>query len=276
MNYSEHKPNITLSRFVDFIAFNAFELAGPDCREDVIPDGMTELVFNFGRDYQRKVDNQDEFASVKGSHLVGVKSKPHVLKLNPGMETITVRFKPAGLSFFTNIPLNEFMDTTINAKDLFGKEILDIEDHLYNTNDNLQKIKIIETFLSQKLSITDKKNTASEILYSIYTNPVDFKLADYVEKNGFYYKKLERMFCELIGNSPKQISRIIRMNYAIVQKLNNSSLSFTDIAYYSGYSDQSHFIKDFYRFTSKTPKDFFYGLNLIDIANYQSVKRLFV
>jgi len=276
MNYSEHKLNISLSRFVDFIAFNSFELAGPACREEVIPDGMTELVFNFGSDYQRKVYNQNEFESVKGTHLVGVKSHPHIIQLNPDMDTIAVRFKPAGLSFFTNVPLNEFMDSTINADELFGKDIYDIEDCLFNTKDKQQRIKLIEKFLLDKLCVNSKKNSTSEILYSIYKNPAEFKLMEYVEKNGFYYKKLERHFKELIGNSPNLIARIIRLNYAITLKLNNKSLSFTDVAYLAGYSDQSHFIKDFYRFSNKTPKDFFNNLNSIDSANYRSVKRLFI
>jgi len=276
MNYSEHKPGLILDRYVDFIAFNSFELTGSACREEVVPDGMTELVFNFGREYQRKTYSDAKFESVKGSHLVGVKSQPHILQLNPEMDTITIRFKPVGLSFFTNLPLNEFMDTAINADELFGRDIHEVEDILYNTKDKSQKIQVIEKFLTSRLSVSSKKNSTAEILYSIYKNPADFKLMDYVNKNGFYYKKLERHFKELIGNSPKLISQIIRVNYAIVLKLNNNSLSFTDLAYLSGYSDQSHFIKDFYRFTNKTPKDFFANLNSIDIANYKSVKRLFI
>uniref|UniRef100_UPI0040496E2A helix-turn-helix domain-containing protein n=1 Tax=Fulvivirga sp. TaxID=1931237 RepID=UPI0040496E2A len=59
-----------------------------------------------------------------------------------------------------------------------------------------------------------------------------------------------------IGLSPKQLSKVIRLQATLQMLLNDTSRTLTDIAYESEYYDQAHFIKDFKEFTGLTPKGF--------------------
>jgi AraC-like DNA-binding protein len=61
--------------------------------------------------------------------------------------------------------------------------------------------------------------------------------------------------------SPKQLSKIIRLQATLKMLLNKQFTSLTALAFEGEYYDQAHFIKDFKEFTGSTPKDF-YSANL--------------
>lgn len=60
---------------------------------------------------------------------------------------------------------------------------------------------------------------------------------------------------DVIGISPKQLSKVIRLQAALKLLINREE-SLTHIAYEGNYYDQSHFIKDFKEFTGVRPSDF--------------------
>ena len=70
-------------------------------------------------------------------------------------------------------------------------------------------------------------------------------------------KQFERKFSELIGITPKQYLKTIRLQYSLYLKSRNDKLNITDIAYEVGYYDQAHFINEFKMQTGFTPKQYF-------------------
>ena len=70
-------------------------------------------------------------------------------------------------------------------------------------------------------------------------------------------KQFERKFSELIGITPKQYLKTIRLQYSLYLKSRNDKLNITDIAYEVGYYDQAHFINEFKLQTGFTPKQYF-------------------
>ena len=67
-------------------------------------------------------------------------------------------------------------------------------------------------------------------------------------------KQFEREFYLHVGMNPKEYSRIVRLQKALAllhQKRND--INHAQIAYASGYADQSHYIREFKRFSGYTP-----------------------
>jgi AraC-like DNA-binding protein len=56
--------------------------------------------------------------------------------------------------------------------------------------------------------------------------------------------------------SPKTFSQIVQFQYAI--NLANTKNKLVDIALEAGYTDQSHFIKEFRKHTASIPSEFFH------------------
>jgi AraC-like DNA-binding protein len=72
-------------------------------------------------------------------------------------------------------------------------------------------------------------------------------------------RKLERRFSEVIGLSPKQLSKIIRLQSTLKLLSKDPNYSLTTAAIEGNYYDQAHFIHDFKEFTGLSPKQFFAG-----------------
>jgi len=275
MNYLEYKPCSFLSSYIDHYAVKSYGLIPSNPNSYFVPDCMTELVFNFGKEYKRKTIKEADFISISGSHLIGIKSMAHQSIENTEMDTISVRFRPGRLSFFTKVPMNELTDSAVQAIEVFGHEILKIEDKLKMAKANPDKIAIIETFLLNRLLTDTKRNEAIEIMSSMYKNPTVPKLISTLITKMMYYKKLERFFSVIIGITPKLAERVIRINYAIQYKMKNNSVSLTELAQIAGYFDQSHFIKDFVNLANQNPNMFFQNIRTVDTINITSISRQF-
>ena len=69
-------------------------------------------------------------------------------------------------------------------------------------------------------------------------------------------KHLIAQFRKYIGLNPKHFQRILRFNDVFAKMQANQFLSWSDIAYLCGYSDQSHFIREFKNFSGFSPEEF--------------------
>ena len=69
-------------------------------------------------------------------------------------------------------------------------------------------------------------------------------------------RTLQRMFELHVGVSPKTFSRICQFHSALQQLSQNQFTEMTDVAFESGYADQSHLIRTFKEFTNYTPLEY--------------------
>ena len=69
-------------------------------------------------------------------------------------------------------------------------------------------------------------------------------------------RTFERQFITQVGLSPKQFAKIIQFKSSL-QLLNEENYDqLLDVGLDSGFSDQSHFIRSFKKYTGKTPSEF--------------------
>jgi transcriptional regulator GlxA family with amidase domain len=69
---------------------------------------------------------------------------------------------------------------------------------------------------------------------------------------GLSKRTLERRFQIHIGTTPKKYARIVRLRNALFQRKQLSN--WADVAYSSGYYDQSHMINDFQELYGLSPE----------------------
>lgn len=74
-------------------------------------------------------------------------------------------------------------------------------------------------------------------------------------------RTFERKFAKEIGVTPKQFAKIIQFSFSLNQLKESDYYSLTDVAYNNNFSDSSHFIKTFKKYSGKTPKEFANQLN---------------
>ena len=69
-------------------------------------------------------------------------------------------------------------------------------------------------------------------------------------------KQFNRIFSEYIGIAPKDFLRIIRLQRTLSVLQHNPGISFAQLSYECGFTDQSHMIKEFKLFSGYTPKEY--------------------
>lgn len=84
-------------------------------------------------------------------------------------------------------------------------------------------------------------------------------IQDLAEGSGLSLRQFQRRFKAITGLNPKHYGRICRIAHAVHLKELLPAASWTGIALECGYSDQSHFIRDFKALTDALPREFLRG-----------------
>jgi AraC-like DNA-binding protein len=84
-------------------------------------------------------------------------------------------------------------------------------------------------------------------------------LADAYERTNLSPKYVNERFKRAVGVSPKVLSRILRLD-ALLQGMNpDDNVNWADLAQNFGFYDQSHFNREFRRFSGLTPNQYLHS-----------------
>ena len=233
-------------------------------REEVLlPSGYLQIAFNLGgAEWQSKYD--DNFETDTNLELRGQQMGPSRTKMIGRDIILGINFHSHTACCFINDKAALFSNSIFDLCDVFGKNTTLLYEMLLSENDLTTQINILETFLIKRLSKYKVKERNIEFLnYTVASLAQDITTPNAVKKmtteTGYSERHIQRLFKEYIGITPKELQKIYRFHESL-RELNKSPNALTPIAYNCGYSDQSHFIKDFKSFTGITPSSYQNGL----------------
>jgi transcriptional regulator GlxA family with amidase domain len=116
---------------------------------------------------------------------------------------------------------------------------------------------LIEQFLFNQLKSNENKFN-NDIRFAVSQMQLNTKISilELASEVNMSKRNFERRFLENVGLTPVFFNRIVRFQKAIKLINQQNKLSFTELAYSTGYYDQSHFIRDFKQFYGQPPKEF--------------------
>ena len=225
-------------------------------RERVYPNGNVTLVFHYGSPSKFKKKNSSEYIE-PNMVICGQQTNYYDLSLSGRTRMILIIFKPHGVKPFFKLPINELLNENLSIRDLVKNEASELEDKLFNSKNNKQRIMHLEKFLLKRL-ILDKDFERIEHAIKIIENSKG-QIKTHVIAQEVYLgiKQFERIFSKHVGLNPKKFISIIRFQNVIQMKIKNKNANMYQLAFYNGYYDQSHFIHDIKNLTSLSPRDFF-------------------
>lgn len=179
------------------------------------------------------------------------------IKTSGNFLNIAVRLTiPNGLGLFSKIPMNEVYSTPSFSLDtIFRKQEIDDLTHklLEAPNDELKQ-HVLEHFLASKVTQTYPP-VLGAIVQRIHQAGGMITVAELTREFLISERTLNRYFNTHIGINPIIYTNLIRFRSIInLSPLSHESL--LDSALNLGYYDQSHFIKQFKRFSNLTPGEF--------------------
>lgn len=153
------------------------------------------------------------------------------------------------------MPMSVLMNEITSQDQLFGKDVDELLDRLFEVDEAQRMVSLIETFLMKQLQFESATFQTFKLIAEVKKCESFSSLRSVTEKTGVHYKKLERVFSKYTGYNPKNFSRVVRF-YKALQRMQNPSQSLTAIGLDGGYYDQPHFVRDFKAFTGKSPTQF--------------------
>jgi len=219
------------------------------------PSGYVDLVINVSAGNAiTLIDGRSR--KLPGVELLGHLTLPSRLSVTKGTSVLIARIYPYASSLFFTDSMSEFTNYATNAYGIFSNEINDVYDSLMEAGSIEQKVALLDRFLIGKLIKNEKKHRKSTIIGQICKH-ICLMGETYDSKAlsagyGLSERYLEKLFVDLVGISPRAFFSVYRFNKSLDLVL-SSGRKLTSIAYDCGYYDQSHFIKEFTKFTGITP-----------------------
>ena len=197
------------------------------------------------------------------SEITGIHTIPVNRHIGHDFIVLIVNLQPEVLHRLSGIPVDQLINSGIDAEAVFSKEITAFNSRLNSTDCYKEMIEIVETFLLQMINrFKSNAHSVDRISNFILHDPEIVSLPWLASQANLCPRRFERKFKERIGVGPKLFTRLARFNKASKLKYLTPSADWLSIALASGYHDYSHLVRDCKEFSSTTPPDFF--LKVID------------
>ena len=257
MNYQVYPASPEMQTFIKCFWTLEDEASPESMRQRVVPDGCMEMIFHYGDPYRQYFEDGTSVIQPR-SFVFGQITK--FIEIGPTGRSgiVSGRFLPEGLIPFLEHSVNELENKATILEVLFGEKGKLLEERVVEAKTNEKRINLISEFLLTLLKVpTTIDSITKSCIETIVRSHGQLDVESLAGKLNVNRRNLERRFSSTIGMSPKQLSRVVRLQATIRMLEQKKFTSLTSLAYENGYFDQAHFIKDFKEFTGISPKSFY-------------------
>jgi len=237
----------------------------------VVPNGNIKLTLSYQNGIVAAVNGKTFVSKEHDITLTGLIDVPVILDVEEDIatETIGIEFSPQGAYRFFHFTLNDIQIQIYSLDDLLGNIGRGLIEQITNATSAQQKIALLEQFLLTQLSLHHEDSIFEYCIEKITASKGKITIRELEKKTGYSSRWLNMKFNEKLGVSPKNLSSIIRFKQYYQSFISGNEKSFLKNDFYEFYYDQSHFIKDFKRFTGLPPTRFEKQVNDFGASYYR-------
>lgn len=144
-------------------------------------------------------------------------------------------------------------DTNAALSDIWTELAEEIEEQLALAQNNDERVRLIQNYLIQQLTSGRNDLQVNYCLQQVQLWAGAVSISKLTNDIGISQRHLSRKFQQHIGLSPKAYLRVYRFINSLQHLKMQPCLSLTEIAYKSGYYDQSHFNRDYKTYAGCSP-----------------------
>jgi len=207
-----------------------------------------------------------EIQGIHGVHfrfsLVGSRSKGFLLNRQGRKRTFIIRFAPGVLPKLLAISGKEVNNQSFSFIEFFPAiaEQLTIIFSKKSTRESNPTLifKWLEAnlFLPMQAKIL-LPHAVKGLIHCLKGNHTDLNVQKMAKDLGYSERYLHKIAMQYLGMNPNKAIRIQRLLSSFTMRLNYSNYKWSDIAFQSGYADQSHLIAEYQEMMGKTPRQLF-------------------
>lgn len=242
---SRHAPSEALGFFIKHYWIVSWDLSEQEpYLQDVLPNPCVNLVIDRGK-----------------SGIFGpAKSKFSYLIQGKGC-VFGVKFKPGGFYPFRKQPVSGMSESPVGIGALLGADadadVQSVEDSILSIGDELRMVELAESMLLPKLPERDDNvMLVNRIIDRIILEREWTRVDTVCEHFGMNPRKLQRLFEQYVGVTPKWVIQLYRLQNAAEAMEQAHKPDLLKLSMDLGYHDQAHFIKNFKSIVGKTPEQY--------------------
>ena len=190
---------------------------------------------------------------VPPAYLCGIETVPSTMSVQSNFSHFGISFTSFALADIFNVESELLVNQIIDLNDLgYNKLIV----KLANAYSHYNRIEIMCKFIDDQ--IHDKNYVHQNVIQIVLSNELMTQgdLYQLQKKYKTSERTMERLFKKSVGISPKTFQQLVRLEHSFELLKNPIYHKTADVGHLLNYTDQSHFIKDFKKFTHITPLQF--------------------
>jgi len=168
-----------------------------------------------------------------------------------------VKFKPGGFYPFLQHPISSLLNHPLEVGAILDLNGPEVEQAILNLGNEQSMTKAMDKLLLSKLPSRDEQVLQINQIIDFISGNRDVSKVDVVcDHFQIHIRKLQRLFDQYVGISPKWVIRLYRLQNAAEMMDLQMPMDLSQLAMELGYHDQSHFIKDFKAVVGSTPDEY--------------------
>lgn len=249
--YSEWRPP-HLAGLVEVIWY--FKGLTSSARKRILPNGMVEMLVNFGEPYRTISGTGPEW--LRKAWLAGLQSGPMVSEQPPRQDVMGVRMYPAGAYALLNGPMREISELVVDLGDLVGRATDELVERCYEAASVEERLRRASDWVEERVMKSCRIDPAvAWAVGQIEQSGGAVSITELRLRTGMSKTRLADAFRDQIGFAPKLYSRVVRFRRA-AELLQKGAAPLIEVALAAGYYDQPHMNAEFRELSGLAPREF--------------------
>ncbi len=225
-------------------------------RERVLPTGGVSLVFRLSEHPLRIFEEPSGAARTIGHAIVGgPRSAFYVRDVSRPAASVGAQLLPGAASLLLGVAAAELAERHTPLEDLWGAEAGEWRARLAEARSAERRLELFEALLLSRHLTRFRcvRRVHPAIARALEQFRASAPVAEAARGSGYSHRHFIALFRETVGLGPKQFCRVLRFQRVLERARLAPDAPWAALAFDAGYSDQSHFSREFHAFSGITP-----------------------
>jgi AraC-like DNA-binding protein len=249
LQYAEFPPPPALRRVVKCIWRLRGPAASASAPEPVIPDGCVEVVLNCGDPFRRYHERGSEVQPIR--LLAGQLTRAVSIAPTGRVDLWGIRFHPWGAAPFLGVAGSDLCDRMLPLDAVSGVDPL--RSWIFDGETDAARARLLGAALLDRLPRVRAVDAKVPALAALAAHDGVSTVKKLASISGLSVRRVQTLFAENVGISPKALMRLARFQRAIALARRSATMSLARVAAESGYFDHAHLVRDARDIAGMTP-----------------------
>lgn len=237
-----------------------------------VPNGMVKLIVPFSNGLVGQLDGQSHLSQEHGMTLIGVCDRAATIDVERDAPSgsIGIELYPHSAYRFFRIAQHEIYNRIYHLPEVVGSAARTVQERIAATASVDRKVDLVQQFLVEQLDTHLTDDLFAYCVARIEATGGTVTVRELERATGYSARWLRSVFHDRLGVGPKRLASIVRFDrcYRALSHAESADLLRRDL--HALYYDESHFVRDFTRFTGRSPARLWQNGNTFGDLFYRS------